>query len=158
MYRFEDIELSGFPVGNDFWIRCNSNMSGPRDFFFIDDLKVVSQVVPTPPAEARGKKCPGEMFVDASLITGGIYTIDFFNDSGTDFVTGPFAITGNADDTWIFAEAHKDYIVASTTGAATLEAYIRQIPGPLRPIRGSRSLSSPGENPSAFYQAYAPQA
>ena len=133
VYRFEDIDLSGFPMGNDFWIRCNSNMSGTGDLFFIDDLKVVSQAVPTPLAEARGKKGPGELFVDVSLITGGVYTIDFFNDSGTDFVTGPFAITGDADATWIFAEAHKDYLVASTAGAATLEAYIRQIPGPTTP-------------------------
>ncbi len=134
IYRFEDIDLSAFPMTSSFVIACDSAMSNRGDQFFIDDIKVVSQVVPSPLAEASSTKGPGELFVSGDLITtADAYTFDFFNDSGTDLVSAGFVTTGDPNSTWISAIAHKDYVITSTAGTATIKAYVRQIPGPSDP-------------------------
>ena len=108
-------------------------MSTVADLFFVDDIKIVNQVAPTPIAKSSGTKGPGELFDTGDLITGGEYTLDFFNDSGTELVAAGFVISGEADNTWIFAQAHKDYLITSTAGDYTIKAYARQIPGPTDP-------------------------
>ena len=133
VYRFEDIDLSSFAMTSTFEIACASNMSGPGDLFFVDDLKVISQVVPDPIAETSSTKGPGELFISGDGITTGQYTFDFFNDSGTDLVSGAFSTSGDANDTWIFAQAHKDYVITSTADNTTITGYARQIPGPTEP-------------------------
>ncbi|MCH7801745.1 MAG: pilus assembly PilX N-terminal domain-containing protein, partial [Chloroflexi bacterium] len=109
LYRFEDIDLSGFATSTEFWIAFSVNASGVGDQFFVDDLKVVTQAISPPIAESSDTKGPGALLVDGSLIEGGTYTFEFFNDSGVAFVSAAFDVLGSEDDTWIYAKAHKDY-------------------------------------------------
>ena len=40
---------------------------------------------------------------------------------------------GNPSASWIFVQAHKDYVVTARAGATTVTTYLRQIPGPTDP-------------------------
>ncbi|MBM3949670.1 MAG: hypothetical protein FJ312_10640 [SAR202 cluster bacterium] len=52
--------------------------------------------------------------MDSSLIAGGMYTIEFFNNSGVRLVSNAFAATGSASNTRIYAQAFKDYLITAT--------------------------------------------
>ena len=138
VYRFEDIplDLSSFSTTTNVRIRFQSNMSGVGDQFYIDDLKLVSQAIGTPVAEDSDTKGPGALLVDGSLITGGQYTVEFFNNSVTQLVSDPHTTTGAENGTWVFAQAFKDYIVTATTTDGSVTVYFRQVPGPTNPVTG----------------------
>lgn len=69
--------------------------------------------------------------------TPGVYTIVFFNVSGSDVrTTRPFRPSGGVQDTWIYTSAFKDYVITSTVGGTSVEAYVRQTPGFMRPPAG----------------------
>ena len=133
VYRFEDIDISSFSMTSTFAVVCQSNMSNNSDIFYVDDLKVVSQPLAAPIAQMSSTKGPGSLFVDGSLMTGGAYTLDFLNDSGTDLVSEQFSTTGDANSTWIFTQAFKDYVITSTADEVTVKSFVRQIPGPTSP-------------------------
>jgi hypothetical protein len=136
VYRVEDIAVVGVATSSEFWIRFSANTSGVGDLFFIDDVKIVSQALPAPLAEKSDTKGPGALLVDGGPITGGSYTLEFFNNSGTELVSAPFGIAASDAQTWVFVQAHKDYIVTATAGETSVKAYIRQVPGPTEPKTG----------------------
>ena len=82
VYRAEDIDLTPYGTSTSFWIAFEANVSGPGDRFFVDVVEVVTQPLSAPIAASSDTKGPGSLLVDGSLVTGGAYTIDFFNDSG----------------------------------------------------------------------------
>lgn len=41
VYRFEDIDLSGYAMSSEFWIAFHASMSDTSDMFWADDIKVV---------------------------------------------------------------------------------------------------------------------
>ena len=138
VYRFENIDLSSFATSTEFWIKFEANMSGIGDQFFVDDIEIVSQQFPTPIAEFSDTKGPAALFVDSSAITGGVYTIEFLNDSGVDVVSEPFSTSGSVDETWVYTQAYKDYLIRSEAGDIIVTAYVRQSPGPTTPATGQR--------------------
>ncbi len=76
-------------------------------------------------------------------LTAGTYSIVFWNISGsTAKVTSPFKPSGGAVDTWIYTSAFADYMISSTVGGTTVDAYVRQTPGPLSPPVGDWSRSN----------------
>ena len=104
VYRYEDIDLSSFATSTGFVIRFKGFMSGVGDLFFIDDLRVVIQNAPSPIVENADIKGPGALLVDGSAVLGGKYTIEFFNNAGTELVSGPFSTTGAEGATWVYAQ------------------------------------------------------
>lgn len=110
-------------------------MSGTADQFWFDDVEVVSQERPAPYAQFSDTLGPGGIFLDSSFVTGGTYTIEFFNNSGVSLVSNAFAATGSASNTWIYAQAFKDYLITATAenSSSTVAAYIRAVPGPTNP-------------------------
>ncbi len=136
VYRFEDIDLSSFSMTSQFWIRFASHMSGTSNYFWVDAIQVVSQAMPPLIAQNSSAKGPGQLLVEGSLITGGQYTLEFLNNSATQFVSAPFNSNADPGYTWVYAQAYKDYIVSSSAGANSVSAYIRQSPGPTNPSTG----------------------
>ena len=135
VYRFEDIDIT-VATSSAFWIAFSANTSGVGDLFFVDDVKIVSRALPAPLAENSDTKGPGALLVDGGLITGGSYTFEFFNNSGTELVSAPSGTTGSDGETWVFLQAYKDYLVTATAGETSVSAYIRQVPGPTEPTTG----------------------
>ncbi|MFC1925598.1 hypothetical protein ACFLW2_02755 [Chloroflexota bacterium] len=150
VYRFEDIDLSPYTMSSQFWISFSSNMNGTGDYFWVDAVSIISQVISSPIAENSDTKGPGALLVDGSLITGGAYTLGFTNNSGTTLVSSTFSSeggAGSADNTWIYAQAYKDYIVSSTAGDSTIIAYVRQAPGPTNPVTGQHTYIESWQEP-----------
>ncbi len=137
-YRFEDIDLSSFSMTGEFWISFVANMSNTGDYFWVDDLKIISQLISPLVAQNSDTKGPGALFISADLITGGVYTLEFRNNSATSLVSSPSSTDGNADCTWIYAQAYKDYLISSTADTSTITNYARQAPGPTEPITGQK--------------------
>lgn len=138
VYRFEDIDLSSFAMSSEFWIVVDAEMSNAGDHLFIDTMEVVSQPVTTLLADRRGTASPATLFLDGASITGGQYTIDFFNDSSTPLASSAYSASGSAAATWVHTRAFQDYVIASTAGDATLTVYVRQAPGPTSPTTGQQ--------------------
>ena len=62
--------------------------------------------------------------------SGGVYTIVFGNTQGSqDKSTSAFLPSGGPDDTFIYINAYKDYIISATAANVTVSAYVRQVPG-----------------------------
>jgi len=75
--------------------------------------------------------------------TPGVYTIVFYNVSGADVrTTNPFKPSGGINDTWIYTSSFKDFVITSTVGGTSLEAYVRQTPGFMRPPAGDWSRTN----------------
>ena len=136
VYRFEDIDLSSFGTSTEFWISFDANMSSRWDYFYVDSLEVVSQPFSSALAESRGVGGPGVLSVNGALIDGGTYTIDFFNASASQLASAPFGASGSEDETWVYVQAHKDYVVSAIAGDTGVTAYLRQVPGPTEPVTG----------------------
>ncbi len=139
VYRFEDIDVASFGTSTEFWILFQANTSGVGDLFFVDDLKIISQALSSPIAEHSDTKGPGALLVDGSVITGGAYTIEFYNNSGTDLVSGTFSASGSGAETWVFTQAHRDYVIYATAASSTGTTFVRQIPGPTEPRTGQKT-------------------
>jgi hypothetical protein len=59
VYHFCDIDLSGFTMSSEFWIAFDAQMSASDDYLYIDDLKMVSEVVP----ETCGDVPTGDLYI-----------------------------------------------------------------------------------------------
>jgi hypothetical protein len=92
---------------------------------------------PTPPSATYNQTEP-------ISVEAGVYTIVFDNTTG-DFpkTTKPFAPSGNADDTWIWVTAYKDYLITSEAGGVKVRYFVRQIPGYSEPPSGDWSTTNP---------------
>lgn len=133
LYRFEDMSLSSFAMTSEFWIAFQASMGDTADYLWIDDLKIVSQLVTPPIAENRDIRGPGTLDVSGGLITGGVYTIDFYNNSGVSLASASYSSIGDTSSTWVYIKAYKDYLIRSQTDGNTLVVYARQVPGPTVP-------------------------
>jgi len=98
-------------------------------------------------AQAQANTGPGALLVDGTLVTGGVYTIEFSNRSGVSLASSAYGSTGGAGNTWIYAQAYRDYVISSTAGDATLTVYARQGPGPTEPLTGQRVYSQAWAEP-----------
>lgn len=87
-------------------------------------------------AQDNGGSSPGVLVVNDGGITGGTYTLDFYNSSDETLSSAIFTNTGGAGYTWVYGNVHKDYVVTSTTSLSTITAYLRQLPGPTAPTTG----------------------
>lgn len=133
VYRYEDVDLSSFSMTGAFYISFAVHGNNPSDYLWVDDIQVVSQALPAVVAEAGGIKGPGELLVDSAQIAGGEYTLAFENRSGVTHVGASFSDAGGADNTWVYGQVYKDYIISATAGDGTVSAYVRQMPGPATP-------------------------
>lgn len=62
--------------------------------------------------------------------SGGVYTIIFHNSASSAKTTLAFSATGGPNNTWVYANAYKDYVVAASVGASIqVSAFFRQVPG-----------------------------
>ena len=98
-------------------------------------------------AQAQDTKGPGALQVSGALVTGGIYTIKFSNNSGVSLASAGYGSSGGAGNTWIYTQAYKDYIITSSAGNAALKVYARQDPGPTEPTTGQKVYSHTWEEP-----------
>lgn len=81
--------------------------------------------------------------------SGGVYTIVFDNSrGGVAKTTNAFQPSGGTNDTWIYVNAYKDYLVtataenvANTADNVTISAYVRQVPGFMEPPAESTAWS-----------------
>ena len=138
VYRLEDIDLSSFSMTAQFFISFDTDLSTPAAKLLVDDLEIVSQPLPSPLVESSDTKGPGSLLAEGSLIDGGAYTIEYFNDSGVELVSAVYGASGSSDETWVYVQAHKDYVVSATAGGSAVVAYIRQVPGTTEPTTGQR--------------------
>jgi hypothetical protein len=76
---------------------------------------------------------PARLFVPGSKITGGSYTVVFDNNSNQDLATSDFSPSGGLGNTWVWVNAHKDYVITSSTPGITIRSYARQSPGVTTP-------------------------
>ena len=77
--------------------------------------------------------------------TPGVYTIAVFNTSSSPAITvttNAFKPSGGVGDTWVYATAFQDFVITSTVGGTSLEAYVRQTPGFMRPPVGDWSRTN----------------
>jgi len=44
-YHFVDIDLSPYTMSSEFWIAFDSGMNNKKDYFYVDDLRIVGAVV-----------------------------------------------------------------------------------------------------------------
>jgi len=61
--------------------------------------------------------------------SNGVYTIVFFNNTGSTVTTTAFSSSGGTANTWVYATAYRDYIVTATVGGVTVSVQFRQVPG-----------------------------
>lgn len=133
IYRFEDIDISSFSMTTSFYIAFDANMSSGANDFYVDDLKIVSQSVPSPLLQNSGVVSPAGFFVSSAIITGGQYTLDFFNDTDRSLNTAVYNSSGGPNFTWVHIQAYKDHIISSTAGSNNIQVFARQFPGPTNP-------------------------
>ncbi len=133
IYRYEDIDISAFSMTTSFYVSFDANMSSGANDFFVDDLKIVSQPVPTPLLQNSGVVSPAGLFVNGSIIAGGQYTFDFFNNSGVAVNTAAYGSGGGSNSTWVHLQAYKDHIISSVAGSNNITVFARQFPGPTDP-------------------------
>ena len=71
----------------------------------------------------------------------GTYSIAFCveNLAGAILTTRPYKPSGNLTDTWIYGTVYKDYKITAHAEAATVTAFVRQMPGPTQPPVGGWS-------------------
>ena len=98
-------------------------------------------------AQAQASTGPGALLVDGALVAGGVYTIEFSNTSGVSLSSSAYSSSGGAGNTWIYAQAYRDYMISSTAGNATLTVYARQSPGPTEPVTAQRVYSQAWAEP-----------
>lgn len=134
IYRYEDIDISSFSMTTSFYIAFDANMSGGANDFYVDDLKIVSQPVPAPLLQNTGVVPPAGIFVSGGIISGGQYTLDFFNNSDGTITSKTYSSTGGSAFTWVHLQAYKDHIISSTAGSSNIKVFARQFPGPTNPI------------------------
>jgi hypothetical protein len=79
---------------------------------------------------ANGGDSPARLAIDADLINGGTYTVEFKNNQTGAITSAGFSPVGDPSSTWIRVVAFKDYVVESTVGDQTLRVFARQGPGP----------------------------
>ena len=61
--------------------------------------------------------------------SNGVYTIAFFNITGSAITTSPYSGIGGSSNTWIYATSYRDYLITATVGSVSVHAQIRQVPG-----------------------------
>ena len=81
-------------------------------------------------ASTTGSTSPARLISSATAINGGIYTIRFYNNSGSATTSAVFSPEGDDDKTWVRATSFNDYVITSTAGPITLTVTVRQGPGP----------------------------
>ena len=82
-------------------------------------LQQTTTTLPTSPSPTTATTTPGHVeitFTSPSTVT-----------------SSEFDPLGNPSASWIFVQAHKDYVVTARAGATTVTTYLRQIPGPTEP-------------------------
>lgn len=84
-------------------------------------------------AQASGTGSPGRLEVSPSLVTGGVYTVDFHNTHQGALGSDSYSDTGGDGRTWLRVRAFADYVIVSETDRATLRSYARHFPGPAFP-------------------------
>ncbi len=98
-------------------------------------------------AQAQDSRGPGALLVGGTLVSGGVYTVEFTNNSGVSLVSSGYSSSGGAGNTWIYTRAYKDYIISSSAANAPLKVYARQNPGPTSPATGQRVYSQAWAEP-----------
>ena len=81
-------------------------------------------------ASTSGSDSPGRLIVPESDISGGTYTIRFYNNSVSATTSEEFSTAGDTSKTWVRLASHKDYLITSVAGAITLTSSVRQVPSP----------------------------
>lgn len=61
--------------------------------------------------------------------SNGVYTIVFFNNTGSTVTTAAFSSSGGTANTWVYATAYRDYTLTATVGSITVSVQFRQVPG-----------------------------
>ena len=61
--------------------------------------------------------------------SGGVYTIVFFNNTGSTITTSAFSASGATANTWVYATSFKDYAITATVGSINVRTQVRQVPG-----------------------------
>ena len=74
----------------------------------------------------------------------GAYSVAFCVESlaGAILTTRAYQPSGILTDTWIYGMAYKDYKITAHTEAATVTAFVRQMPGPTQPPVGGWSKAN----------------
>lgn len=134
IYRYEDIDISSFSMTTNFYIAFDANMTSTANDFYVDDLNIVSQTVPIPLLQNSGVISPGGLFVSSGIVTGGQYTLDFFNNSGSALTAAAYSSSGGSNFTWVHIQSYKDHIISSTASSSNIKVFARQFPGPTNPI------------------------
>jgi hypothetical protein len=98
-------------------------------------------------AKAQASMGPGALLVDGTLVSGGMYTVEFSNNSGVSLASSGYSPSGGVDSTWVYTQAYKDYIISSSAGNATISVYARQNPGPTEPVTGQKVYSEAWAEP-----------
>ena len=98
-------------------------------------------------AQAQASIGPGALLVDGALVSGGMYTVEFSNNSGVSLDSSGYSSSGGAGNTWIYAQAYRDYIISSSAANAALKVYARQSPGPTEPVTRQRVYSEAWAEP-----------
>lgn len=62
-----------------------------------------------------------------------VYTVEFRGNAATEIQSAQFSPAGDTSTTWVYVSSYRDYVVTSRSGATTITAYLRQIPGPTVP-------------------------
>ena len=74
IYHFYDIDLSSYTLSSQFWIAFQANMSGPDDYLYVDDLKVVR----LPPGAVLGPALPSDNFESGDWAGGSGWLYDWY--------------------------------------------------------------------------------
>lgn len=136
IYRYEDIDISSFSMTSNFRIVFDANMTNASNNFYVDDINIVSQPVPSALLQNSGIISPGGLFVSSAIVAGGQYTLDFFNNSGSAITASPYNSSGGSGFTWVHLQAYKDHIISSAAGTSSIQVFARQFPGPTNPVTG----------------------
>lgn len=94
-----------------------------------------------------GRSRGNETFNQTNLVVldtiPGIYSIIFWNPSGSSArTTSPFKPSGSVADSWIYTSSFRDYTITSTVEGTSVQAYVRQTPGPMSPPIGDWSRTN----------------
>jgi hypothetical protein len=77
-----------------------------------------------------GSGSPARVTIPGTSISGGTYTIRFYNNSDVTIYSAEFSTIGDTTKTWLRVTAFKDYVITSTAGDITIKVFARQGPGP----------------------------
>ncbi len=128
------LELNSRPITIQVnWPFAPSPLPGTWDRWELRLYKGANPVLTDPSSlvmTATGIWSPAQLQAPASIVTDGVHTLIFLNNTATTTITTAlFSANGSVSNTWVWANAYRDYIITSTVGNTILEIVARQTPG-----------------------------